>query len=106
MLYGPDYQDHGLVFTGPGGEPLHPHNFSQTFDRLVERSGLPRITLHGLRHTYATLALQANIHPKVVSDRLGHSSIAITLDTYSHAIPALQESAAELVAQLVLSADA
>ena len=58
--------------------------------------------LHDLRHTYATLALQAGLHPKVVEERLGHSSIAITMDTYSHAIPALQESAAAMVASLVL----
>jgi integrase len=67
----------------------------------VKRSGLPRIRLHDLRHTWATLALQAGVHPKVVSERLGHGSIAITLDTYSHAIPALESDAAELVAGLV-----
>jgi integrase len=62
---------------------------------------LPRIRLHDLRHTHATLALQAGIHPKVVSERLGHATIAITLDTYSHAIPAMQEEAAALIAGLV-----
>ena len=62
----------------------------------------PRSRLHDLRHTHATLALQAGIHPKVVSERLGHATIAITLDTYSHAIPAMQEEAATLIARLVL----
>jgi integrase len=70
-------------------------------DALVRGSGLPRIRLHDLRHTYATLALQADIHPKVVSERLGHATVSITLDTYSHAIPALQEDAAERVAKLL-----
>ena len=57
--------------------------------------------MHDLRHTWATLALRAGVHPKVVQERLGHSSISITLDIYSHAIPAMQEEAAELVAALV-----
>ena len=62
---------------------------------------LPMIRPHDLRHTHATLALQAGIHPKVVSERLGHANISITLDTYSHAIPAMQEEAAERIAELV-----
>ena len=69
----------------------------------MKRSLLPQIRLHDLRHTHATLALQAGIHPKVVSERLGHATIAITLDTYSHAIPALQEEAAALIAGLVFA---
>lgn len=63
---------------------------------------LPKIRLHDLRHTHATLALQAGVHPKVVSERLGHATVSITLDTYSHAIPALQEEAAALIAGLVV----
>ncbi len=62
---------------------------------------LPAIRLHALRHTHTTLALRAGIHPKVVSERLGHASVSITLDTYSHAIPALQEEAAVRIAELV-----
>ena len=64
---------------------------------------LPTIRLHDLRHTHATLALQAGVHPKVVSERLGHATVSITLDTYSHAIPAMQEEAAALIAGLVFS---
>jgi integrase len=90
-----------LVFTNPLGGFVHPQAFSEAFERHAEAAGLPKIPLHGLRHTHATLALQAGIHPKVVSDRLGHYSAAFTLDTYSEAIPALQESAAETVAALV-----
>lgn len=62
---------------------------------------LPPIRFHDLRHTHATPALQAGIHPRVVSERLGHATIAITRDTYSHAIPAMQEEAVEKVAALV-----
>ena len=64
---------------------------------------LPDIRLHDLRHTHATLALRAGIHPKVVSERLGHATVSITLDTYSHAIPAMQEEAAALIAELVFA---
>ncbi len=63
----------------------------------------PRIRFHDLRHTHATLALAAGVHPKIVSERLGHASIAITMDTYSHAIPTLDEDAARAVASLVFS---
>jgi integrase len=62
---------------------------------------LPKIRLHDLRHTHATLALEAGVHPKVVQERLGHATIAITLDTYSHAIPAMQEDAAAKIAALL-----
>ena len=68
---------------------------------FAKAAKLPRIRFHDLRHTHATLALSAGIHPKVVSERLGHASVTITLDTYSHAIPALQGTAAELVASLL-----
>jgi integrase len=91
----------GPVFTDIEGGPLHPVQFSDRFDRLVREAGVPRIRFHDLRHTHATLSLQAGIHPKVVSERLGHASVGITLDTYSHAIPALQEEAAAKVAALV-----
>jgi integrase len=101
LLAGPDYTDHGLVFAEPDGAPIHPDRFRVRFEHRVTRSGLSRIRFHDLRHTYATLALQAGVHAKVVSEILGHANIGITLDTYSHAIPAMQESAAETVAALV-----
>ncbi len=98
---GAEYRNTGYVFTCISGEFVHPDRFSQIFNDLVEKSGLPRIRLHDLRHTHATLALCAGVHPKVVSERLGHSTIAMTMDTYSHAIPALEQEAAERVAALV-----
>jgi integrase len=95
------YSDSGLVFTKVDGKPLHPDYFSQAFDRLVRRSRLPRIRVHDLRHTYATLALAAGIHPKVVSERLGHSTVAFTMDVYSHAVPGMEADAAEKIAALI-----
>ena len=96
-------EDHDLVFCELDGSPLHPSNLSKRFDRLVRASGLPRLRFHDLRHTHATLALRAGVHPKIVSERLGHADIAITLNTYSHAIPAMQEEAAAKVAALVFA---
>ena len=89
------------MFTGEDGTLNHPSSLSKLFDRLVAQSGLPRIRLHDLRHTHATLALAAGVHPKVVSERLGHANVSITLDTYSHVIPAMQADAAERIAALV-----
>lgn len=100
-MYGAGHHDEDLIFCRVDGHPLHPDRVSQRFRALVEDAGLPWITLHGLRHTHATLMLRAGVHPKVVQERLGHASIAITLDTYSHAIPAMQEDAATRVAQLL-----
>ena len=77
---------------------------SATFVRRVRAAGLPRLTLQGLRHTWATLALEQGIHPRVVQERLGHSTIAITLGIYSHVAPTLHDEAAQLVADLVLDA--
>lgn len=97
-----DWVETGFVFTRASGAVLDPESVSRHFRQAVRRSMLPPIRLHDLRHTHATLALQAGIHPKVVSERLGHATVSITLDTYSHAIPALQEEAAALIAELVL----
>jgi integrase len=101
LAWGPAWTDTGRVFAREDGTDLHPERVSERFDRLVNASGLPRLTVHGLRHGHATLALQAGVHPKVVQERLGHSSVAFTPDRYSHAIPAMQEDAAEMVARLV-----
>jgi integrase len=102
LLLGPGYDDHDLVFAKVTGQPLHPERVSREFDRRVERWTLPRITLHGLRHTWATLALAAGVHPKIVQERLGHSVIAVTLDLYSHTTPTLHDDAAALVASQIL----
>ena len=98
-----DWVETGFVFTVENGATLDPESVSRYFRQAVQKSLLPQIRLHDLRHTHATLALQAGIHPKVVSERLGHATVSITLDTYSHAIPAMQEEAAALIAQLVFA---
>lgn len=99
LAAGPDWAVTGdLAFTDEFGLPIRPEWFSKEFGRLVAASGVPRIRLHDVRHTYATLALKAGVHAKVVSERLGHSSIAITLDLYSHVTPGMARGAADLVA--------
>jgi integrase len=102
LAFGAGYSDLDLVFCEADGEALSPNAFSQAFDRRVNSSGLPRIRLHDLRHTHATLGLSAGVHAKVMSERLGHSTVSITLDIYSHAVPGLQEDAAERLGALVL----
>ena len=89
-----------LVFTREDGTALHPDRFSHLFARLRGRVDLPPIRLHDLRHTYATMALEAGVHPKIVSERLGHATTGITLDLYSHVAPSMDEQAAETVAAL------
>lgn len=105
LAWGAAYQDCGLYFVRENGSLLHPDSISKAFDQLVRDSGLPRIRLHDLRHTFATLALQANLHPKVVAEILGHANVSITLDVYSHAIPSLEEEAAARVAALIFGAE-
>ena len=92
--FGPLYQDHGLIFPRPDGCPWPPDAFSTAFASLVRRSKLPHLRFHDLRHTHASQLLKRGVHPRVVSERLGHSTIAITLDTYSHVLPGLQRDAA------------
>ena len=74
---------------------MNPNAVTLAFKRVIRKAGLKHIRLHDLRHTHATLMLKAGIHPKIVSERLGHSNIGITLDTFSHVLPGLQEAAAE-----------
>ena len=94
--------DSGLVFTRPDGSPIHPDLITDWFRRLARDAGLPPIRLHDVRHSYATAALAAGIPAKVVSERLGHANIAITLDVYSHVIPGMDAQAANAVAGLIL----
>jgi len=101
--WGEAWSDSGCVFSKENGEPLHPQVVSRAFTLALKAARLPEIRLHDLRHTHATLALRAGIHPKVVSERLGHATISIRFDTYSHAIPAMQEEAATLIADLVFA---
>ena len=89
------YRPGGLVFANEVGDLINPSSLrNRSFARLLELADLPPDThFHDLRHTCATLLLSRNVNPKIVSEMLGHSSIAITLDTYSHVLPTMQESA-------------
>lgn len=82
------------VFTKDDGSPVHPDFISQTFDRSVAKLAIPRVRLHDLRHTHATILLQQNVPVKVVSERLGHSSPAFTMTVYQHVMPGMQAEAA------------
>jgi integrase len=95
-----------LVFTRDDGGPIHPDYFSQTFERTVKKLHLPRIRLHDLRHTNATLGLAAGIPVKVISERLGHATTSFTQDVYIHAIPALEEDAADRIGKLLFDRSA
>ena len=101
ILLGESLVNSDLVFCHPDGKPLDPGVVSHTFAKVLKKAGLPHIHFHDLRHTHATLLLKGGIHPKIVSERLGHANIGITLDTYSHVLPGLQEKAAERFDNLV-----
>jgi integrase len=105
LLLGEGYLDHGLVFPNEDGTPRKPDTFSKTFREFMERSGLPRIRFHDLRHTHATLLMQANVHPEIVSERLGHSTIAITMNTYSHVSPSMDRDAADTLGRKLGAAE-
>src|SRR4029453_12204978 len=92
-----------LLFVWADGRPLHPDTITALFHKHCQAAGLPRIRLHDVRHSYATAALKAGISPKVISERLGHSSAAFTLQTYTHVIPGMDEMAADTVAKLILA---
>jgi integrase len=102
---GEAWQNHGLVFTREDGTPLRPTQLTRMFGRLVREAGLPNLTLHGLRHTYATASLQAGVPVKVVSQRLGHANTAITSDLYQHVLKAMDAEAANTVARLILDGE-
>jgi integrase len=105
LLAGPRYTDSGLVFTMRDGSPIHPNRFSLWFRTHARAAGLPAIRLHDMRHSYATAGLAAGVPPKVMSERLGHAAVAFTLDTYTSALPAMDKSAADVVAGLILGTE-
>ena len=96
LLLGGRYDDHDLVCTQAAGAPWWSSGFDRAFRRAKKGTGID-VRFHDLRHTHATQLLRAGVHPKVVSERLGHASIGITLDIYSHVLPSMQEEAAEKI---------
>jgi integrase len=97
----PKWTEHGLVFTTNVGTPINPRNLIRHFKKKIGEADLPEIRFHDLRHTTATLLLESNTHPKIVQELLGHSSIILTLDQYSHVIPTLQQEAAKSLDRLL-----
>jgi integrase len=95
LLAGAAWQDEDLVFANAIGQPLHGTYVTTLFRQKLARAGLPRIRFHDLRHTAATLLLGRGVHPKIASEMLGHSTIAITLDLYSHVTPTMQREAVD-----------
>jgi integrase len=100
LAAGPAYADKDLVFADPIGRPLHPSTLRQAWLAITKTQGL-KLRLHDLRHIHASLLLHQGVHPKVVSERLGHSTVGITLDLYSHVTPTLQAQAAEQIESLL-----
>lgn len=101
LLVGPAYRDAGLVFATATGQPVGYSTARSTFHRVLARAGLTRMGLYGLRHTMATLMLKPGVPTKDVSGRLGHSNVAITLDTYAHSLPDMRRDAAEKLAEMI-----
>jgi integrase len=99
--WGDAWQNSGYVFTTENGQPIHPERATKQFREAIGQAKLPRIRLHDLRHTHATLGLEAGIPVKVISQRLGHSSTRITQDVYQHVLREQQEDAAMQIAALV-----
>jgi integrase len=85
--------DESFVCAREDGRPLQPQTLTHEWKRLVAKTGLPRIRFHDLRHTHATALLASGVHPKIASERLGHSKVGMTLDLYSHVLPGMQEDA-------------
>ncbi len=105
LKLGSDWEAHDLIFCGEVGNPLTIPNLTYRYFRpILEEAKLPRIRLYDLRHSCATLLLIADENPKVVSERLGHSTIVLTLDTYSHVLPTMQQRASEKLEKLLSSA--
>jgi len=103
VVFAAERADHDLVFAGTNGEPLDAGNLlSRYLKPILREAGLDtRLNLYSLRHTHATLLLAAGVHPKIVSERLGHASIQLTLDVYSHVIPSLQKTVADKLEELL-----
>ena len=101
LALGPAYESNDLVFCREDGSSIWPRSFSRAFTAHVNAAGVPTIPLKNLRHTHATILLANGVPPKVIQERLGHSQISITLDTYAHAIPAMHAEATKKAAALI-----
>lgn len=93
--YQRDYNDHDLIICTRDGRPIIPRNCRKEFYHLTKKLGLPKIRFHDLRHTHATMLIQQNVNVKLISERLGHTDIQTTLNTYSHVLPTMQREVAD-----------
>ena len=101
LLAGTGWQDYGLVFTTGVGTPLDPRNVTRYFQRALAAAGLPKQRFHDTRHAFASLLLANGKHARTVMEILGHSQIAVTMNTYSHVIPALKKDAAQEIDRIL-----
>ena len=96
------WEDHDLIFPAKNRRPMQPGNLYLEFKALLKKAKLPDVRFHDLRHTAANMMLQQGIHPKVVSERLGHADVSMTLSVYSHVLPAMQDQAAQKMDELLV----
>jgi len=101
LIAGERWEENDLIFPNTVGKPMEQNRLLKEYKEILRQAGLPIIRFHDLRHTAATLMLQAGIHPKIVQETLGHADISLTMNTYSHALPTLQREAAEKMDELV-----
>jgi integrase len=104
LISGPEWQEHGLVFATDVGRPVEGGQVNWRFHKALKSAGLPDMRVHDLRHTAATILLTLGVHPKIVQEMLGHSTVTLTLDTYSHVAPALHAEAASQLDRLFAAA--
>jgi integrase len=102
MKLGPHYSDSGFIFAAPDGLPVDFKAATRRrFGKLTASAEVVKIRPYDLRHSCASLLLAGGVHPKVVSERLGHSTITLTMDTYSHVLPTMQEDATVMLGRLL-----
>ncbi|MCX6064650.1 MAG: tyrosine-type recombinase/integrase [Chloroflexi bacterium] len=102
---GDQWQENDLIFPSNNGTPMDGHHILDKFKKLLKQAELPDMRFHDLRHTAATLMLKQGVHPKIVQERLGHSNITMTLNTYSHVLPSMQEEMANKLDELLMPID-
>jgi integrase len=100
VLAGANWKENGLIFPSEVGTPLEERNVLRRFQKLCEANGLPKLRLYDLRHTHASLLIHEGVHPKKISERLGHSSIKLTMDTYGHLFEGSDRDSAEKMEKL------
>lgn len=105
LFAGERWQEYDLIFPSTIGTPMEPRNCVRHFKETLREANLPNVRFHDLRHSAASLMLQQGTHPKIVQERLGHASISLTLDTYSHVIPTMQEEVAAKIDELLTPID-